>query len=63
LLLSRVYSPANIGVASGGESRYYDISSLQIGRSANATAAANITTAYNEAVTCSVDNISITVAT
>ncbi|AZI51971.1 hypothetical protein CBF16_14325 [Pantoea agglomerans] len=61
LLLSRVYSPANIGVTSGGESRYYDISSLQIGRAANSTAPANITTAYNEAVTCSVDDITITV--
>lgn len=61
LLLSRVYSPANIGVTSGGESRYYDISSLQIGRAANSTAPANIATAYNEAVTCSVDNIAITV--
>jgi uncharacterized phage protein gp47/JayE len=62
LLLSRVYSPANLGVVSGGESRYYDINSLQIGRSASAIAPANIVTAYNEAVTCSVDNITITVA-
>ncbi|MGP2413865.1 baseplate J/gp47 family protein [Pantoea ananatis] len=62
LLLSRVYSPANQGVVSGGESRYYDISSLQIGRSAAAVAPANIVTAYNEAVTCSVANISVTVA-
>lgn len=61
LLLSRVYSPANIGVVSGGESRYYDINSLQIGRSAAAVAPANIVTAYNEAVTCSVNNIAITV--
>lgn len=62
VLLSRVYSPANLGVMSGGESRYYDINSLQIGRSAAGVAAANIVTAYNEAVTCSVDNIVITVA-
>lgn len=62
LLLSRVYSPANIGVISGGESRYYDINSLQIGRSAAAVVPANIVTAYNEAVTCSVNNIAITVA-
>ncbi|WP_029570451.1 baseplate J/gp47 family protein [Pantoea ananatis] len=62
VLLSRVYSPANLGVMSGGESRYYDINSLQIGRSAAGVAAANIVTAYNEAVTCSVDNIAITVA-
>lgn len=62
LLLSRIYSPANIGVVSGGESRFYDISSLQIGRAATATASANIITAYNEAVTCSMNNITITVA-
>ncbi|MCK0552591.1 hypothetical protein KFO32_05810 [Pantoea ananatis] len=62
LLLSRVYSPANIGVVSGGESRYYDITSLQIGRSAAAVAPANIVTAFNEAVNCSVDNITVTVA-
>lgn len=62
LLLSRVYSPANLGVVSGGESRYYDINSLQIGRSAAAVASANIVTAYNEAVICSADNITITVA-
>ncbi|OON35593.1 hypothetical protein BTJ39_22210 [Izhakiella australiensis] len=61
VLLSRVYSPANLGVMSGGESRYYDINSLQIGRSAGSVAAANIVTNYNEAVTCSVDNIDITV--
>jgi uncharacterized phage protein gp47/JayE len=62
LLLSRVYSPANLGVVSGGESRYYDINSLQIGRSAATVAPANIVTAFNEAVTCSVDNIIVTVA-
>lgn len=62
LLLSRIYSPANIGVVSGGESRFYDISSLQIGRAATTTAPANIITAYNEAVTCSMNNITITVA-
>ncbi|WP_405423541.1 baseplate J/gp47 family protein [Pantoea stewartii] len=62
LLLSRVYSPANLGVASGGESRYYDINSLQIGRSAATVSPANIVTAFNEAVSCSVDNITVTVA-
>ncbi|MDN4128305.1 baseplate J/gp47 family protein [Pantoea ananatis] len=61
VLLSRVYSPANLGVMSGGESRYYDINSLLIGRTAGGVTAANIITAYNEAVTCSVDNIAITV--
>ena len=61
VLLSRVYSPANLGVVSGGESRYYDITSLQIGKSAGAVAAANITIGYSESATCDVNNINITV--
>ncbi|MBU9832505.1 hypothetical protein J1779_21515 [Rahnella sp. FC061912-K] len=61
VLLSRVYSPANLGVVSGGESRYYDITSLMIGKSAGTVAAANITIGYSESATCDVNNISITV--
>lgn len=61
VLLSRVYSPANLGVVSGGESRYYDIISLQIGKSAGTVAAANITIGYSESATCDVSNINITV--
>lgn len=61
VLLSRVYSPANLGVVSGGESRYYDITSLQIGKSAGTVAAANITIGYSESATCDVSNINITV--
>lgn len=61
VLLSRVYSPANLGVVSGGESRYYDITSLQIGKSAGVVAAANITIGYSESATCDVNNINITV--
>ncbi len=61
VLLSRVYSPANLGVVSGGESRYYDITSLQIGKSAATVAAANITIGYSESATCDVSNIDITV--
>jgi len=61
VLLSRVYSPANLGVVSGGESRYYDITSLQIGKSAATVAAGNITIGYSESATCDVDNINITV--
>lgn len=61
VLLSRVYSPANLGAVSGGESRYYDITSLQIGKSAGAVAAANITIGYSESATCDVSNINITV--
>jgi len=62
VLLSRLYSPANLGVVSGGNARYYDINSLQIGKSAGATSASNIIIAYNESAICSVANISITVS-
>ena len=61
VLLSRVYSPANLGVVSGGNARYYDIMELLIGRSAESVAAANVTVVYDEAVSCSVENIVITV--
>lgn len=60
VLLSRLYSPANLGVVSGGNARYYDINSLQIGKSASAASASNIVIAYNESATCSTSNISIT---
>lgn len=62
VLLSRLYSPANLGVVSGGNARYYDINSLQIGKSAGSMSASNIVIAYNESATCSVANISITVS-
>ena len=61
VLLSRVYSPANLGVVSGGNARYYDISELKIGKSAASVASANIPLAYDEAASCKVDNIIITV--
>jgi hypothetical protein len=48
-------------VVSGGESRFYDITSLQIGKSAGTVAAANIAIGYSESATCDVSNISITV--
>ncbi|HIF7133432.1 TPA: DUF2612 domain-containing protein [Escherichia coli] len=38
VLLSRVYSPANLGVVSGGNARYYDITELLIGTSAGGVA-------------------------
>lgn len=62
VLLSRLYSPANLGVVSGGNARYYDINSLQIGKSAGAVSASNIVIAYNESATCGTANISITVS-
>ena len=62
VLLSRLYSPANLGVVSGGNARYYDINSLQIGKSAGSVSASNIVTAYIESATCSAANIAITVS-
>ncbi|HBR2766601.1 TPA: baseplate J/gp47 family protein [Klebsiella pneumoniae] len=61
VLLSRVYSPANLGVVSGGNARYYDIMELLIGRSADDVAAANVVVAYDESASCSVDNIMLVV--
>jgi uncharacterized phage protein gp47/JayE len=62
VLLSRLYSPANLGVVSGGNARYYDINDLKVGTSASSVAAANVNIGYDQAASCSVDNISITVA-
>lgn len=61
VLLSRVYSPANLGVVSGGNARFYDIMELLIGRSVAGATAANLVVAYDESASCSVDNIAITV--
>jgi len=61
VLVSRVYSPANLGVMSGGDSRYYDINSLTIGRTAGGASASNIAIAYNEAASSGIANIVITV--
>lgn len=61
VLLSRVYSPANLGVVSGGNARYYDIMELLIGRTVEGVAAANVVLAYDESASCSVDNIALVV--
>lgn len=61
VLLSRIYSPANLGVVSGGNARYYDIQDLLIGKSAGSVAAANIIIAYNESASCKPENIVLTV--
>lgn len=61
VLLSRIYSPANLGVVSGGNAKYYDITELLIGKSADSVAAANITIAYDESASCSTAYILITV--
>ncbi|EBD2603880.1 hypothetical protein CLK58_15235 [Salmonella enterica] len=62
VLLSRIYSPANLGVVSGGNARYYDIQEQLIGKSPEAVAAANINIAYDESASCKPENIIITVA-
>lgn len=62
VLLSRIYSPANLGVVSGGNARYYDITELLIGKVAGSEAAANIAIAYDESASCATANISITVS-
>ncbi|EAB2880322.1 hypothetical protein FUA39_06830 [Salmonella enterica] len=62
VLLSRIFSPANLGVVSGGNARYYDIQELLIGKSPEAVAAANINIAYDESASCKPENIIITVA-
>ena len=44
---------------SGGESRFYDITSLKIGKSATTTAASNIGILFNEAARGDVANIKV----
>lgn len=61
VLLSRVYSPANLGVVSGGDARYYDITALLIGKSAASVAMANIPVGYDESASCSPDHIALVV--
>lgn len=63
VLLSRVYSPANLGVVSGGNARYYDIAELLIGKSSVTVAATNVNIAYSEVAACEAANITITVGT
>lgn len=62
VLLSRLYSPANLTTGTdNSDSQYYDILSLQIGKSASAVSAANIIIAYDESASCTTDNIALTV--
>ena len=61
VLLSRLYSPANLGVVSGGNAKYYDINALAIGKSAGTVAASNVVIAFNESASCSKANIALTV--
>lgn len=61
VVISRVYSPANLGVVSGGNSRYYDITELLIGKSADTVAAANVVIAFDHSASCSIENIHLEV--
>lgn len=62
VLLSRVYSPANLGVVSGGNAGYYDITELLIGTSAGGVAAANVDIAFDQSASCAVSNINLVVS-
>lgn len=62
VLLSRIYSPANLGVVSGGNSRYYDITELLIGTSLAGVAATNIVIAFDHSASCRVADINLEVS-
>ena len=62
VLLSRTYSPANLGVVSGGNSRYYDITELLIGTSSAGVAATNIVIAFDHSASCRVADINLEVS-
>ncbi|MCB3526771.1 baseplate J/gp47 family protein [Klebsiella grimontii] len=62
VLLSRVYSPANLGVVSGGNARYYDITELLIGTSPAGVTAANVVIAFDHSASCTVENINLEVS-
>ncbi|HHT0093254.1 TPA: baseplate J/gp47 family protein [Raoultella planticola] len=62
VLLSRIYSPANLGVVSGGNSRYYDITELLIGTSSAGVAATNIIIAFDHSASCRVADINLEVS-
>lgn len=62
VLLSRIYSPANLGVVSSGNSRYYDITELLIGTSSAGVAATNIVIAFDHSASCRVADINLEVS-
>ncbi|MXF49443.1 hypothetical protein GR294_23395 [Raoultella sp. Lac2] len=62
VLLSRVYSPANLGVVSGGNARYYDITELLIGTSPAGVTAGNVVIAFDHSASCTVENINLEVS-
>ena len=62
VLLSRIYSPANLGVVSGGNSRYYDITELLIGTSSAGVAATNIVIDFDHSASCRIADINLEVS-
>ncbi|MBS0893946.1 baseplate J/gp47 family protein [Tatumella sp. JGM130] len=61
LYLGRLYSAANLTVGTDSSNgTYFDVMSLEVGRDSS-VAAGNVTIAYNESASCSVDDITLTV--
>ncbi|MEG2567426.1 MAG: hypothetical protein RSA84_14585, partial [Acinetobacter sp.] len=62
LLLSRLYSPANLTAGTdNSNNQYYDILSLKIGLSNSSLSTSNITIAYDCLASCVIDNVTIKV--
>ncbi len=64
VLLGRLYSPANLTTGTdSSDSQYYDVMSLQIGRSASSVAPASISLLYDESASCDTADITLAVVT
>lgn len=62
LLLSRIYSPANLTAGTdNSNNQYYDILSLNVGLSNSSLSTSNITIAYDSLASCVIDNVTIKV--
>jgi uncharacterized phage protein gp47/JayE len=62
LLLSRLYSPANLTAGTdNSNNQYYDILSLKIGLGNSSLSTSNITIAYDSLASCVIDNVTIKV--
>lgn len=61
VLISRMYSPANLGVVSGGNAKYYDITDMRIGLTSDDLSHANIVLPYDHVALGVTSNITLTV--
>ncbi|MGL9724272.1 hypothetical protein [Sodalis sp. (in: enterobacteria)] len=61
LYLTRLYLPANLPGDEEGQT--YDITVIKIGRSAQALKEENLLVAFNEAVSCTTEHITLVVTT